>query len=78
MYARSLTDCHQVAPLQDRFTCYGVDLRGHGDSPSGPGTDLLYHGEDVCTVVRSLGLEGERRVPATRQGISKELTSTQR
>ncbi|KAK9855475.1 hypothetical protein WJX84_010969 [Apatococcus fuscideae] len=47
-----------VAPLQDRFTCYGVDLRGHGDSPSGPGTDLLYHGEDVCTVVRSLGLEG--------------------
>ncbi|KAK9867209.1 hypothetical protein WJX84_011637 [Apatococcus fuscideae] len=47
-----------VARLRDRFTCYGVDLRGHGDSPSGPGTDVLHHGEDVNKVVRSLGLQG--------------------
>ncbi|KAK9835787.1 hypothetical protein WJX74_007981 [Apatococcus lobatus] len=47
-----------VTLLKAHFTCYGVDLRGHGDSPSGPGTDLLYHGSDVATVVQKLGLRG--------------------
>ena len=44
--------------LQQTFTCFGIDLRGHGDSTSGSGTDLVDHGEDIATVVRLLGLRG--------------------
>ncbi|KAK9835732.1 hypothetical protein WJX74_006968 [Apatococcus lobatus] len=47
-----------IKKLKNYFTCYGIDLRGHGDSPSGPGTDLLHHGADVAKVVETLKLQG--------------------
>ncbi|KAK9831709.1 hypothetical protein WJX74_006754 [Apatococcus lobatus] len=47
-----------VAHLKESFTCYGIDLRGYGDSPSGVGPDSLYFGSDVACVVKALGLQG--------------------
>ena len=67
---------YQVAHLKAHFTCYGIDLRGHGNSPSGPGTDLQYHGSDVATVVQSLKLRGLDRLLCTLPRRSFDKTNT--
>ena len=43
--------------LQNRFEVWGMDLRGHGDSPVPAGGDFSWDGmaRDVLTVVRALG-----------------------
>ena len=50
--------CLKVAHLKESFTCYGIDLRGYGESPTGTGPDSLYFGSDVATVMSTLALQG--------------------
>jgi len=45
--------------LRDHFTCWAVDLRGHGDSERPPGiSDWLGFGRDVLAAVDGLELQG--------------------
>ena len=62
--AVSIQVCPQVAHLRESFTCYGIDLRGYGDSPTGIGPDILYFGSDVAHVVSTLGLQGRHDLAA--------------
>ncbi len=51
--------CLQLSHLQAHFRCLGVDLRGNGgETPSGPGHNMLHFAEDISCVIQALRLTG--------------------
>ena len=57
--------------MQAHFRCLGVDLRGNGgDTPSGPGHNMLYFEEDIYCVIQALQLSGQ---PPTVRAFHKSI-----